>query len=351
MKELKFSMGDIQTAFQPEAGGAWYPRMIVLSNGEWICGFDTNEDGGNGVIKVVISGDEGASWSQGILAASENGASLANAQLAQRKDGQIWLAYRVVLRRGEATDTILRISSSDDNGRTWQILPNGDIALASSEQFKGVWEPHMGYIGNTFVVMYANDDLAVVDHGGQQMLYMKKWEETGWSKEPIVVANGKESNSRDGMPVWSRMKDGRYIVVFEATDENVRYPFVIKYKISRNGLDWNVPRHSLYLPEKRMKQGGAPYVITLSDGRLAASLQSDDDKARYGVEACTDKIYIADPKAASWQYLCDPFPTGDGTQAVWNSLAPLSDGSFIALSSTNYPGPGSRIVWRRIMVD
>jgi hypothetical protein len=150
------------------------------------------------------------------------------------------------------------------------------------------------------------------------------------------------------MPVWSRMKDGRYIVVFEATDENARFPFVIKYKVSRNGSDWNVPRQTLYLPEKRMKQGGAPYIVTLADGRLAASLQSDDGKARSGLEACTDKVYIADPGALSWRYLCDPFPTDDLTHAFWNSLMPLPEGGFIALSSTDYPGPGARIVWRRI---
>jgi hypothetical protein len=195
--------------------------------------------------------------------------------------------------------------------------------------------------------MYANDNYTVVDHGGQQMLFMKTWTGGGWS-EPVVVADGKEANSRDGMPVWSRMKDGRYIVVFEATDENARFPFVIKYKVSPNGSDWNVPRQTLYLPEKKLKQGGAPYVITLADGRLAASLQSDDDKARYGVEVCADKVFIGDPKANTWQYLCDPFPTGETTHAFWNSLMPLPDGGFIALSATDHPEGISRIAGRRI---
>jgi hypothetical protein len=322
MEPLTFTADEIGTAYRASGGRVWYPRMITLVNGEWICGFDTNEDGGNGVIKVIISNDQGVSWPSGVIAAARPGADLANAQLVQRRDGELWLAYRAVERRDGRYITSLLVSRSDNNGRSWEVLPGGEIARENSDQFKGVWEPHMGYMEDSLVCMYADDNYTVIDHGGQQTLFMKTWTGNGWS-DPVVVSDGRESNGRDGMPVWSRMKDGRYIVVFETSDENAHYPFVVKYKISPDGFNWNVPRHTLYTPGRNMKQGGAPYVITLADGRLAASLQSDESKARYGVEVCDDKIFIADPKAGRWEYLCDPFPTNEITHAVWNSLMPL----------------------------
>jgi hypothetical protein len=342
-----FTQGEIHTLYQAKNGGVWYPRMIRLANGEWLCGFDTNEDGGSAVIKTVFSGDEGASWSGAAAAASEPGADLANAQLLQRKDGQVWIAYRAVERQAGGYITSLRVSYSDDNGRSWSVLPHGEIARETSDQYKGVWEPHLGYMGDTLVCMYANDNFTVIDHGGQQTLFMKAWEGNGWS-EPLIVSDGRESNGRDGMPVWSRMKDGRYIAVFETSDQSASYPFVVKYKISADGFDWNVPRHTLYQPSRKMKQAGAPYVITLADGRLAASLQADDDKARYGVDVCEAKVFIAGPKAGQWEYLCTPFPTGETSRAYWNSLMALPDGGFIALTATDHPGPASRIAWKKI---
>ncbi|MDR3174392.1 MAG: glycoside hydrolase, partial [Treponema sp.] len=251
MRPAMFTMDEIHSAYRASRGGVWYPRMITLANGEWVCGFDTNEDGGNSVIKVIVSNDLGVSWSPGIVAARRPGADLANAQLVQRGDGELWLAYRMVEHHDGRYTTSLRISRSHDNGRTWEELPNGEIARETSDQFKGVWEPHMGYMGDSFVCMYANDNFTVIDHGGQQSLFMKTWTGKGWS-DPIVVSDGRESNGRDGMPVWSRMKDGRYIAVFETSDENARYPFVVKYKISPDGFNWDVPRHTLYTPERKM---------------------------------------------------------------------------------------------------
>jgi len=344
---LRFEAGEMSTVYAPARGGVFYPRVIVLSSGEWICGFDTNEDGGDSVIKVVISRDEGASWSAPILVAAAPGASLANAQLAERADGEVWLAYRVVTNIDGVCTTILRVSRSADRGRTWEILPNGEIARETQNVYKGVWEPHMGYMGKDFVVMYANDSLAVVDHGQQQTLYLKKWTIRGWS-EPYVVSDGRESNSRDGMPVWTRMKDGRYIVVFEASDEAAKYPFVVKARISKNGVDWNGERVLVYRPEKRMKQAGAPYVITLADGTLVASFQTDEDKAKFGVDVSEAKLVAAPPSASSWSAPFTAFPTTETTHAYWNSLAALPDGGFLAITSTDYPAPA--IALRRMAV-
>jgi hypothetical protein len=346
-KPAVFTADPAQIAYQPKSGGVWYPRMLVLSSGEWVCGFDTNEDGGNGVIKVIISSDEGKIWGAPVFVAGHADASYANAQLAERQDGQLWLAYRVVEEADGICRTSLRVSSSDDRGQTWQELPNGEIARQTSSAYRGVWEPHMGYMGDTFVCMYADDSEAVVEHSQQQTLFMKTWTDAGWSDDPIIVSDGRESNGRDGMPVWSRMQDGRYIVVFETSDEAAQYPFVIKYKISPDGFNWNVPRHSLPPPTRRGKQRSAPYIITLSDGRVMVSFQTDEDKTRFGVAVSENKVMLGDPMAETWDGLSSGVPTSDLTNSIWNSLLPLPDGSFVIASSSSNPDDIARIVLRR----
>ena len=347
-KPAVFTADPVQIAYQPKSGGVWYPRMLVLNSGEWVCGFDTNEDGGNGVIKVIISSDEGKTWGAPIFVAGHAGADYANAQLAERRDGQLWLAYREVEEADDICHTSLRVSSSNDRGQTWQELPNGEIARQTSPTYRGVWEPHMGYMGDTFVCMYADDSEAAVEHSQQQMLFMKTWTDAGWSDNPIIVSDGRESNGRDGMPVWSRMKDGRYIVVFETSDEAAQYPFVIKYKISPDGFNWNVPRRSLPPPTRRGKQRSAPYVITLSDGRIMVSFQTDEDKTRFGVAVSENKVMLGDPAAETWDGLSSGVPTSDFTNSIWNSLLPLPDGSsFVIASSSSNPDDIARIVLRR----
>ena len=82
---------------------------------------------------------------------------------------------------------------------------------------------------------------------------MKTWNGGGWGNR-ITVSDGVAAGSRDGMPVITRMNDGRYITVFEASDV-ASHPFVIKYKISPDGFNWSVPRQTMYVPSGNGKSG------------------------------------------------------------------------------------------------
>src|SRR5690606_22504371 len=122
-----------------------------------------------------------------------------------------------------------------DGGETWSELSEGSIIVEETATgFKGVWEPHLELIGDEIVVLYADDGPDAVGATNYQNLYMKRWTGSGWG-ERIMVSDGAAAGSRDGMPVITRMADGRYMSIFEASDV-AGHPFVIKFKISEDGF-------------------------------------------------------------------------------------------------------------------
>ena len=333
---------DSITAYAPSSGGVWYPRLLKLNNGDWLLSFDSNEGGGRVKVKVIRSTDGGQTWSSPVDAASNPSGDCANGQMIQLANGHIWLAYRDVVKSGGTYYTYLKVRVSTDGGSTWSDLANGQIAAETANSFQGVWEPHLGMIGNTIAVMYANDSPNVAGSSGKQNLYMKTWNGSGWSSASLV-SDGVSAGSRDGMPVWTRMSDGRYILVFEASDQS-GYPFVIRYKISDDGYNWSGPRQTLYIPTRPGKKAGAPFVVQLGDGRLMASFQTDEDSPNTGDAYSSMRTMISADNGATWGYKFNPYPVSDTTSANWNALMAIDSTRVVAATSTDFPS--SRIVLR-----
>lgn len=255
--------------YTPPSGGVWYPRLLKLTPSEWLVSFDTNAGGGNTRIVVSRTQDGGYTWSNPATAVSRSAGNVGNGQMMRLPSGEIWLAYRHVVQNGSTYDIQLNVRRSVDGGYTWSDLPGGLIGSSTASSFKGLWEPHLEMINGTIAVLYADDNPATVGTTGRQNLYMKTWNGSGWGSR-ITVSDGVAAGSRDGMPVITRMQDGRYMTVFEASDV-AGHPFVIKYKISPDGLNWSVPRQTLYVP---VGNGKKPVLLCRntsrrpSDGRI-----------------------------------------------------------------------------------
>ena len=333
-KEL-FWEGDIVEVFKASKGGAWYPRMIKLDNGDLLCTVDTNEDGGNTSVKVMRSTDKGKTWGKPEIAATSPDLNSGNGQLLQLKNGEIWLSYRATKNLSYGRYTSLRVNKSKDGGKTWEY----HSLIIEDESLGGVWEPHLGYIGDKIAVFYANDSLiSAVKTRSQQNIEFKIWQGDKWS-DKYIACDGVKANSRDGMPVWDRLEDGRYIMIFEATDK-LGHPFIIRYKISEDGYNWDTERHILYAPNLHGKKAGAPYIMKLSDGRLAAAFQTDESTHEIGDSVSTMKIMVSKDKIGeTWGDPFIPFPVPQGKGAVWNSLFEV-DKRLMAVTSSTYPAAG-----------
>lgn len=326
------------TVFTPQNGGVWYPRLLKLNNNDILASFDTNAGGGNTRIMLSRSTDGGHTWSPAIQAAADSSGNVGNGQMLQLPNGEIWLSYRLVVQSGSIYNTYLKTKKSTDGGSTWSDLTNGQIGSATANSFKGLWEPHLQMLGNTIAVYYADDSPATVGNTGLQKLIMKTWTGNGWSGE-IIVSDGVAAGSRDGMPVITQMANGQYILVLEATDV-AGHPFVIKYKISSDGYNWNVPRQTLYVPSKAGKKAGAPFVVKLGDGRLLASFQTDNDSTNTGDAFSSMYTMISADNGATWQYRTNIFPVSDSTSSNWNALLPIDSTHVLAATSADYPSSG-----------
>lgn len=325
--------GDSRLVWEPEATvvfkpsnaayGAYYPRMVVLKNGDWLVAYDTNDGSVNTRCQVSRSKNRGKTWSV-LSTASFGTGDAANAQMLQLKNGDILLAYRLV----DGDIKTLKVSKSSDKGATWEEWST--VAEAEMDNFRGVWEPHMGFLpdGN-IAVMYASE---VYQPNFPQVIEMKLSKDSGktWG-EPIRVSEN--VLSRDGMPVWTVTEDKKVLAVFEATDDPTgAKPFIIRYKISKDGYDWSDQRRLLYSPQNQVdSRAAAPYVTALSNGVLVSSCQVDKNPGGSDMH-----ILWSLDGGETWNLQKAAFETsGDDN---WNGLYSLKNGKIAALTSTNSDG-------------
>jgi hypothetical protein len=332
---------DTKLIYQPASGGAYYPRLIKLSNGSWLCTFDTDEDGGSFTkVKLLKSTDGGNTWGSKVTVAAEANVTCGTAQLFQLTNGNIWCTYRTSYLSGTTWYTYLKVKVSTDGGTTWNDLSGGTVIASETVngRYGGVWEPHLGYIGNTIAVMYCNDGSSIGSDGSYQYLQMRTWNGSSWSGV-ITVSN--PTTSRDGMPVWTKMADGRYIVVFESTDTSPAH-FGIKYKISSDGLNWSGSRQLLYNPPSG-KRCNAPFVTVLTDGRLMCSFQTDENNpvssGDLATTVCTMLAVADDDSSITWtdKHVTYPLPFENDARAAMISLLVPDNRVVIAAFCAKYP--------------
>ncbi len=323
-------------AYLPIRGGVWYPRLFVTRAGVMLCAFDTNEDGGHTNIKLISSTDGGLTWGNKVTVSEFDDLDCANAAFAQLPDGELLMAYRANIKQSGGYYSSIRVSASRDGGKTWAY--HSTIAQEMGEG--GVYEPHFGWIGDTLAVFYANDSLNVVRERSQQNIEYKLFESGAWSGKRIA-SDGMKTRSRDGMPVWTRMENGRYALVIEAT--NVKgFPFVIQMKTSPDGLDWPEESRSIYIPCAQTKKAGAPYILTLSDGRLCVSFQTDDEASQTGDGASYMKVMVStdqEKEGETFSVPYIPFLMPEGRCANWNALYEYQ-GYLYAATSASSPQSG-----------
>lgn len=131
-----------------------------------------------------------------------------------------------------------------------------------------------------------------------------------------------QSGSRDGMPAVARLRDGSLVPVF-ASFRAPRVPrFVVRSVQSNDGSRTSGRRQNVYVPANAARNAGAPFVVTLPDGRLAVSFMTDGDAATVAWPAhATMKVLISDgvPTHGSLRWRATPLVI-DGPEAYWPAL-------------------------------
>ena len=270
-KFLAISFSDVEPI--KVTPGPTYPRLYKLSSGTLLCGVDGH---------CYWSNDDGATWKGGTdyrrehIIKGEDGRkytlSCANTAFYELDDGTVLVAYRAtgyIAMDESLYCTRIIVSQSKDGGKTWKF--HSLMCDYRNEIASGVWEPHFGTIDGVLTCFYANDSHTVLEPPYQHIEYLQ-WINGEWTNRTIV-ANGVKHESRDGMPVWQQLSNGKYVCIIEGwVPGGVTLSVQILW--SDDGVNWSEPV-IIY----RAKNGscGAPYVLELPTGQLLVTFQTNEN--------------------------------------------------------------------------
>ena len=247
-KQISFSWSDGTARLISSRGYA--PRICRLADGRILAGIETG-----GGIKTLASSDNGKTWTAPVQASFRPDKRCANVNFY--RDGKtLYLAYRAIGNEPKGFYTSLQVSVSQDEGQTWT---HHSTVAQYWESHGGNWEPYLGTLNGKLACFYANDAASVM-HSNYQNIEYKVWDGSQWTNRTIV-SDGNKHRSRDGMPVWTQLKNGEYVCVIEGTQKAQQgFLFVICILYSSDGINWSEPV-VIYRPTTKSSKASAPGVV------------------------------------------------------------------------------------------
>lgn len=317
--------------------GSEYGRLLKLANGKWLAGYTISRNAGyrpdpkgGFELEIAESSNNGRTWKK-ISMLSDPGRDLDNTQMLQLPNGTILLACRSV--RWQESYR-LEVYESKNNGRSWRRISTIDSNEGKPGELgnpdKGVYEPHLHLLDDGRVaVMYANEKHVTEGASYSQIISQKISHDLGytWGPEIWVAHQPGQYSSRPGMPVWTKMKNGKYIVVYEICgpqDCNVYY------KLSEDGTTWPVGLGTI-IPD----QTGGPFITSLSNGLLVVTSNKANISVSYDYGATWKSA------ARAWEHKRDF--SKDWHQTVWCSIYQFSENSIGVMTSVQRNNGGHNV--------
>ena len=338
----------------------------------------------DGKIYVQRSYDEGINWDIPIPITFYSDHICSNVDFFELENHDIISSYRAIGNQSSENPEIrynrkICSSISHDGGKTWEnlgvIVDNFELALklgktkqqameACFNEFKiGFFEPFVENINGNITVFYADDFTIMInqsisskaeDNYRAQNIYAQifDFDKKKWNFERRIVMDGTIKRkptgseilkriSREGMPVINRMKNGKYILVFEGTYRDRRYPlltgnylneyhsFEILLSYSDDGIVWSNPVE-IYTSHYNLSKASAPYVVSTDSNQLIISFQTDEDSLPNGyrgdmysimkVMISKPNIDIKDINKESFYALCNNNNSPVSGTSIWNGL-------------------------------
>ena len=132
----------------------------------------------------------------------------------------------------------------------------------------------------------------------------------GLLKGELTGSEIKKRISRDGMPTINKMKNCKFVLVFEGTYRDRRYPlltgehldeyhsFEILLSYSNNGVIWSNPVE-IYTSHYNLSKASAPSVVSTDNNQIIISFQTNEDSLPNGYRGDINsimKVMISKPK-------------------------------------------------------
>ena len=311
---------DYTTEISPGKAGWWesgveYSRIIELQhsqtghNGVLIATF---EELNGGQVRecgfpIYISLDKGKTWSKRGFVTDTDGFSAQwmptlyelPKKLGNLPAGTILLAGTSL--GNQATRNVLY--QSQDLGKTWE--PYSIIAVGGDyTKGEGLYEPFLVMLDDGTLVCHYADETEKEDHS-QRLVYKTTKDGKNWSEAVETVAL-KEKDYRPGMPVVTRLGDGRYFMVYELGNGD-GYPVYCRY--SSNGLDWgNKEEHGILIESNGKSLGSAPYCAWSPYGGEKGTLIVSGCYMKSGNSSTGTDYFVSNDYGKTWKTMPHPIP-------------------------------------------
>ncbi len=217
----------------------------------------------------------------------------------------------------------LVIYYSTDHLRSWDYLAT--VALGGKEATgigSALWEPFFVYENNALYCFFS-DERGMTAGGGQRLVYSKSIDGKVWGEVVDVCDFEWENNRfRPGMPVVTRLADGRWFMVYEGVNMHGGY-LPTYYKITDDIENWRPSeREDGVLP--RPLDGGSPYCVTMPDGTLVVGAHGTNKVAINTDSLKTDSWMLIDTNIQSAYTRC---------------LVPMENGQLFIVSGGGFSEP------------
>ncbi|MGA9452581.1 MAG: RICIN domain-containing protein [Verrucomicrobiia bacterium] len=346
---LSYTTGTIITPSSPVVAGTRYGRVIRLqysgsANGTLIATFEAwpNDFG------IYQSTDDGLTWKQiatttetqfpGWQFKVEPDLLEVPSQMGNLPPGTILLAGNSTLlatNPANGNGHQLEIYYSLDHGVAWQyrgmVDNNGTTGL-------GLWEPRLGVTGAGQLVCYYSDERFAPTYS--QLIGERVSPDGGltWGAEQYACAIP-DGVQRPGMAVTAKLRNGRYVMSFEAQPENSGQ---VHIKFSNDGTNWGSGPADYGIAVQTASGaylGACPYIMWCSSGGSNGTLVVSAQNLVNSPNA--DREFLINtnlgqgnwtmiPAAVQWQ-------GGGNTLAGWSQgMIPTWDGQgIIQLASSS----------------
>ncbi len=274
-----------ETATIAPANAGW-GRMASLPDGRWLAVTTRFNRDAASTLVISASDDRARTWKE-LATVAEEGRKIDNGELIVLPEGRVLLGMRSLI---DGKSYRLNVHASDDAGRTWRFL--GTIDRNESPRGRtdrGVWEPVFTRLPDgTLSVLYADETLADGTPSYNQVVSQRLSRDGGktWGERSVLVAQPGGGKLRPGMPVMTRLQDGRYLLVFEICGEDKHCP--VSTKFSPDGITW--PQG---LGTALADQRCGPQVMTTTRGTVF-------------VTSCQNEVSWSDDNGAHWQRVATP---------------------------------------------
>lgn len=247
-----------------------YAKSVQTNTGRILVTFeDDNQPAAGQTFPIFSSTNDGRSWTK-IAAVTDS---------SPRRWGSNWVgSYLYVLPQAigsmpagtillaglasppDRSATAIELYRSNDDGFTWSWV--SEVAVGGGEWGSAnptpIWEPYL-LVANGKLIVYYSDERDKAHHD-QRIVHQASSNGVNWG--PVVEDVAMSDRAlRPGMPVVTRMADGRYIMVFEMVGQSGTPNYA---KISADPESWSPGSTGT-----QIDSGGSPVVITLPNGRLA----------------------------------------------------------------------------------